>query len=429
MSDLDSVFETNVEVCVAKAVELGRPLVVFATDLSESSNQWVKAVMGDSEQLLQDISDKAVALKLVKDSVQFKYFEEIFPGVKVPSFYCIKVAVILDVIFGDVSQEEFAERIGKVLSQGSAGAGAGSAGVLAVPASPARVVPPVTAAAGNSGQQHPQREKKSLKQQNAELAAQRYKQEQLAKKHKDAEERQRIKMLLKKDEQERMAQNREERQRRLSNQMGADNVITIDQLNKRQKQPTPANHDNCALLIRLLDGSSISHEFKIHQTLNDVRKWLDQNRTDSDEPYCFHRSIPRVTFGVTDEEKTLESLELAPRSALILKPFRNYSKAQNVANDGLISKMFKGISSYWYGSKTGTESHAHTPGSPVTEQPPPLHPQQENNALNLSHPSSGSLNLNAEPQQTTVNHSAVTHSRVDSPDIFSQMHDSNQPNI
>ena len=70
----------------------------------------------------------------------------------------------------------------------------------------------------------------------------------------------------------------------------------------------------------MTDGKTLKHEFNSSETLNDVRKWVDLNRTDGDCPYSFHRGIPRVTFKDSDELKTLETLELTPRSALLLKP-------------------------------------------------------------------------------------------------------------
>ncbi|QLQ78455.1 hypothetical protein HG537_0A07020 [Torulaspora globosa] len=87
--------------------------------------------------------------------------------------------------------------------------------------------------------------------------------------------------------------------------------------------------------------------------LNDVRRWVDENRTDADCPYAFHRNIPRITFSESDELKTLEVLDLSPRSALILKPLENAHRRLNVAEakgPGLLGKVFNGLSSWWAAS-------------------------------------------------------------------------------
>jgi hypothetical protein len=226
-----------------------------------------------------------------------------------------------------------------------------------------------------------------LKEQSAELASKKYKEEQLRRAQLAKEEKERVKRLLKADEEERKLWNKRkheerERQRRFSSEEDdLDDEHCIDEIifenkslrdNIRRRAPSSSG-DICALAIRLLDGSSIRHNFLATNTLNDVREWIDANRTDGDEPYCFHRTIPRTTFGVTDEERTLDVLELTPRSALILKPFATYTNAytntgsSSMKQGGLFSRLYSGLSSFWSSGGGPTPEAAQHQYSQTTE--------------------------------------------------------------
>lgn len=500
MADLDSVFISTVETAVSTAVAQNKPLIVFNTDLSEASDRWVNGLV--SEDLLKVISEKSVALKLVKDSTQFALFEQIFPNVIIPSFYCIKVAAILDIIHGDLEQEEFVTRITKVLnnevtaqnttplaqstastlsysdvnenqhlSQGQASTPSRSTSQTPSSSQATSEQSNVAASQSNSRTQTPtrasgKRDYRTLKEEAAELTTRKYKEEQLKKKQREREERERVRRLLKADEEERRLNERHkqeerERQRRLSNDEEAKDDVKIDEIinvnqalknNVRDRRPSTTLV--CALSIRLLDGSSLRHEFKTTDTLNDVRKWIDENRTDSDDPYCFHRTIPRATFGVTEEEKTLESLELTPRSALILKPFSSYANAYNnsgkisikSSQGGLFSRVFGRISSLWYGDHGGRalnsqEEHSGSdaieedddlidPVSPISSSyvspaPTPRNFNEPETRLDLLHPSALSLNLNLDqvprPASPQLSTHTQEHTKIDTPTSLSRI--------
>lgn len=509
MTDLDSVFISTVEAAVSASVAQNKPLIVFNTDSSDESNRWVESLMSDD--ILQLISEKAIALKLVKNSAQFALFEQIFPEVIIPSFYCIKVSAILDIIHGALDNTEFESRIKKVLvtnpqgqhpqpsssshppqtgSQQSDTPQVSSQSQASTPTLP-RDTSQIPSASGNlsgsssvrgssqassrantpGSQINGKRERKTLKEEVAELSAKKYKEEQLRKKKVEKEERERVKRLLEADKEERrldekLRKEERERQRRLSNDEEVKDDVKIDDIiNENQtlknnvRDRRPSTSLVCALLIRLLDGSSLRHEFKNTDTLNDVRKWIDENRTDSDDPYCFHRTIPRVTFGVTDEEKTLESLELTPRSALILKPFNTYANAysnsgkttQRAPNGGLLSRVFGGLSSLWYGNQGNRRLNANEenrdndtieedddlidPVSPISSsyaspaQTPRNFNEPEANTLDLLHPSALNLNLNMDQIQRPTSPQVSAHtqehgSRIGTPLSLSRMNSS-----
>lgn len=88
--------------------------------------------------------------------------------------------------------------------------------------------------------------------------------------------------------------------------------------------------EHCALQVRLFDGSTIRSRFSSSDTLKDVRKWVDDTRKDGTVAYTFKvllTPLPSKTIDVTEEDKTLQVLELAPSSTLILLRVPKYTAA------------------------------------------------------------------------------------------------------
>lgn len=84
-------------------------------------------------------------------------------------------------------------------------------------------------------------------------------------------------------------------------------------------------HDQCAIQVRLFDGSTVRTRFPARATLaTDVRRWVDSVRADGDEPYTFKvilTPLPnRAVDPAAEEGRTLGELGLAPSSTLVLAP-------------------------------------------------------------------------------------------------------------
>ncbi|KAH3672253.1 hypothetical protein WICMUC_004348 [Wickerhamomyces mucosus] len=478
MFTLANTFITSVEDAVGTSVTSNKPLIVYISE-KEGSDQWIEKLI--TESLLNLISNKAVGLKLNKETEQLQQFQQIFPNIIVPSLFCIKVANVLDVISGDIDKETFGDRLTKVIEENQPTIEQQQTtrtieSSLSAPSpvqTPQELTPPPAAhnlarsgitsnsstsvshiavsevspfsttdssyiAKEETKEQAKAEVKLTLKEQIAETAAKKYKEEQIKKAKQTKEDRERIRRLLKADEEERKLnllrkQEERERQRRLSNNEDIDmddehkideiiqeNKTLRDNIHNRKLSNSFTTPEICSLAIRLLNGSSIRYDFKPTDTLNDVRNWIDQNRTDGDQPYCFHRTIPRITFGVTDEEKTLEKLELIPRSALILKPFSTYSDAfsqsgRSSNTRGLFARVFGGVSTWFSGSYAQTNDLHHIENTEplrfrqfrdreneldvISAEVPsvyasPAQSPQNAPTLNLSHPSSLNLNLN-----------------------------------
>jgi hypothetical protein len=118
--------------------------------------------------------------------------------------------------------------------------------------------------------------------------------------------------------------------------------------------------EHCALQVRLLDGSTIRSKFSSHDTLKDVRQWVDDT-TKGDvhggrkTGYIFKillTPLPSKTVDVTEEGKALHDLGLTPSATLILVPvLRNAATAYAAAPAG--GNGFMGLISYILSFITG----------------------------------------------------------------------------
>ncbi|AGO12177.1 AaceriAEL184Wp [[Ashbya] aceris (nom. inval.)] len=101
----------------------------------------------------------------------------------------------------------------------------------------------------------------------------------------------------------------------------------------------------CELAFKLTDGGLLRHEFSAETTLGLVRAWVDAHRNDGTLPYQFYSSAQRATLTEAQEQLTLTELDLAPRSALILKPVQ-MAAAEAVGEapgGGLLSSLRRAV--------------------------------------------------------------------------------------
>lgn len=157
--------------------------------------------------------------------------------------------------------------------------------------------------------------------------------EALKKKQREArEERQRILKAIEDDKAARKAQKAEaESVRRASMASEKPDLATFAPAS-RPLPSTGKPSEHCALQVRLFDGSTIRHRFSSNDTLKDVRKWVDDTREDGKERYVFKvllTPLPSRTIDISDEDKSLHKLELAPSSTLILLRAPKYTAASS----------------------------------------------------------------------------------------------------
>lgn len=177
----------------------------------------------------------------------------------------------------------------------------------------------------------------SAKAKQATYAAKQKKRQQEAKL-----ERERILRQIEHDKAER--KEKEERRKAIA-KAEAEGTDRAGGLVKQQ----PANEVNylkskiskeCALQVRLFDGSTVRSRFSSDQTLRgNVRPWIDRIKSD-DIPYTFKQvssPLPNRTLSISEEEEALQSLGLDPSATLVIVPVQGYTAAYS-GGQGIVSK-------------------------------------------------------------------------------------------
>ena len=115
------------------------------------------------------------------------------------------------------------------------------------------------------------------------------------------------------------------------------------QLASEVAAPRPRASKECAVQVRLLDGSTIRSKFLPDQTLRmNVRAWVDEQRSDEDTPYTFKQiltPLPSRAIEISEEEESLQSLGLPPSATLVMVPVQGYTAAY-AGDQGLVSRGF-----------------------------------------------------------------------------------------
>lgn len=168
--------------------------------------------------------------------------------------------------------------------------------------------------------------------------------QQQRKRQQDAKlERQRILRIIESDKAAR--REREELRKALAKaeaeEADAAHGLANEQLARETEQAKSQRIKDCALQIRLFDGSTIRQKFPADQTLRShVRPWIEQKRSDGDAPYTFKQILtpsPNRTLSILDEEESLHSLGLTPGSTLVMVPVQEFTAAY-VPEADLISR-------------------------------------------------------------------------------------------
>lgn len=102
---------------------------------------------------------------------------------------------------------------------------------------------------------------------------------------------------------------------------------------------------NCAIQIRLLDGSTIRNHFPASATLRThVRPWILSEEAvglGGDPPYTFKQilnPLPNRTISISEEEEPLSSLGLMPSATLVKVPVPKFTDAYSGGEVGYISR-------------------------------------------------------------------------------------------
>ena len=155
-------------------------------------------------------------------------------------------------------------------------------------------------------------------------------------------ERERILKQIEHDKAER--KEKEERRKAIAKAEaeGADGAggLVDQQLASEVNFPKATRSKECAMQVRLFDGSTVRSRFAPDQTLRgNVRPWIDQQKSD-DVPYTFKlvlTPMPNRTLSILEEEEALQSLGLTPSATLVIVPVQGYTAAYS-GGQGIVLK-------------------------------------------------------------------------------------------
>ncbi|CAD6447811.1 4f64dd95-7bf7-4333-ad5c-311bba97003d [Sclerotinia trifoliorum] len=363
---------------INKALAESKLVACFVTNGNEESRLWEDDFLQDSE-LSSQLQERSVLLRLDFGSEEANYLAAIFPIPKAPTLVAIWSGELKEYLAAGTTKQEFLVRLGKALEsahsrgnvendrpmsenitshlqtsehrttdiQNQQSSGHPSTGDFndgstvpfqstsnntssssSLPTDPRGDPPEDT-----KSNVEDQTKKPSQAADTANYAAIQRKRHQEAR-----EERVRILALVESDKVRRRkdAERKANRNNQLTEQSAA-----FSGTNSSVPASAPKAQD-CALQIRLFDGSSIRSKFPNTSTLNgDVRKWIDDHQKD-DVPYIFKHvctPLPNKALSMTDESRDLAALGLFPSATLIIVPVQAYTSAYEATEPrGILSR-------------------------------------------------------------------------------------------
>lgn len=405
ISNDDLKFNSDVMSSIQSSVTLKKPLMLFIKNIINTDNNesdlWIDNIILKNSLLSHFTKDlllnEFIRLEIVKDSIDFKNLISIMPSFQnavTPCIFFIYSGQIIDIIPKDTNASSVDEKIkfihqnlqninGRIISQQSIPS---NQSPIEIPnqqynqsevqqqsnLDPSIQSPPSTHVQSNldvniessninrtsnisnneTDRKNNSKPKKSLKEESAEFAAMKYR-ENLLKQQKQAKlDRERILNLLELDRKE-LKNN--EKQKVLEYLKNNDEEIHVhENLHNSKIQ----NSSTYTIQLKLLDGSTIRHQFKSNDKLLNVREFVLETYPDYNSfPFYFFKNIDRITFGDADENKSLMSLNLN-RSTLILKPIEpEENKKISVAADNQKSSTFGWLKNRMYSYLWSSESN------------------------------------------------------------------------
>ena len=123
-----------------------------------------------------------------------------------------------------------------------------------------------------------------------------------------------------------------------SSQQGSRDAVLVDKI---RSDAETARTKECAIQVRLFDGSTVRRRFPNEQTLADIREWVDAERSD-DVPFTFKQILsPSLNRSLTisEEQESLAQLGFVPSATLVTVPIKGYTAAYTDASPSIISKV------------------------------------------------------------------------------------------
>ncbi|KAI0390666.1 hypothetical protein F5Y17DRAFT_443689 [Xylariaceae sp. FL0594] len=404
-------FQGSLQEGITTALQQSKQVVCFVTDDGVESQQWEDEFLTDAA-VKPGLEVQSVVLRLQAGSQEAGYLEALFPVPKKPTVVVIHNGQMTEYIAAGTGKDEFIRRLAKTFQSNfgqtrpssdpiTSAPTPASEAVHEAPEAPSDGAPhadvqptatPATVASSSARSQggqatttethksadvkgkgkakaEPEEEapvcvdgvcylpsKKPQPRPESEPEQKHASENKRRKQHAD-EERKRILQRIENDKRARREREAEERRARellsgSTNDTGAASSSPTASIPLPRRLPQAGQANQCSLQVRLLDGSTIRNRFPSDKTLaQDVRKWIDEDRTDGDAPYSFRvvlTPLPNKVIQPQEELQSLLSLGLTPSATLVLIPVRHsvaYARGGGVLTPviGMFSTLYGAI--------------------------------------------------------------------------------------
>ncbi|KAH7236250.1 hypothetical protein BKA59DRAFT_304954 [Fusarium tricinctum] len=408
-------YEGTLQDGISTAVGQQKLVLCFVTDETDESTQWENEFLAD--ETLSDLLDKhAVALRLKAGSEEAGYLAQIFPLPRTPTVVIIKNGDLKEYITPGISKEDFVRRVQTAFSSASAAAAQPVSAQPSppqpqpeTPAAPQQSSPPTAPPAASENVRRILAERAARLQTQKEENERKVKEERARTKEKakaeaeagmntdnarahkaaeavkkkrqqDQEERARILKRIEDDKLERRMRAEEREKQRSDSLKGGDVASSLVNAPQTKLASSTKTGGMTALQVRLFDGSTLRSRFKTNAHLKEIRKWVDQNRTDGTQPYTFKQvltPLPNKNIDETEEDKAVGELGLSPSSTLVLIPVTKFTTAYD-NSQGIVSRFIGFILSIfsWFLSLFGA-GHERTGHRESTEDDTPVSSREQ----------------------------------------------------
>ncbi|CDK26771.1 unnamed protein product [Kuraishia capsulata CBS 1993] len=289
----------EIESAIARSLTERKVLLIYLSPNSTAQDTWEydRIRHNQNAEVSRRILLETVRLKLVKDTQGFNYFQQIFPGITVPSCYLLLGSRVLEVISESINVEAFNEKVLQVLD-GHMEAREPSADIVANQSEqPQEQFPTPAETTLEPEVASPERQRASKKPKVCSDPA------KIPKAKKILADQVNSKSLVKESPTQKPNTS-------LQTERPHENI---------HNESLETSHD-FAIQFKLFDGSVLRASFENNDTLAHVRNWIISERQEYESDYfCFYKPIDRITYSEEDENLTLKDLKLN-RANLILKP-------------------------------------------------------------------------------------------------------------
>ncbi|EFW18498.1 hypothetical protein D8B26_005269 [Coccidioides posadasii str. Silveira] len=348
-------YEGDLQSGITLAVQQAKQVVCFVRDEGEESTRWEDEYLAD-EEITQLLTSNSVALRLTAGSQEAGFLASFCPINKIPTLVAIKNGVLQEYIVSGTAEDELKERLKTILNPTQVLQASQSEAL----SQPTHQVPTPSPSSDNVNTPAPEPEpseeetpaeiarRESVRQGKRRAASPEpvsrpgdpagntqkiWRQQQFSRERREREERERVLALIRQDKEERRAR---AEQQRLSHTQQSDSQDTEQRTRPITQRDRASEY---RLQVRVFDGSSIRSKFFPTQTVrNDVRPWIDSQRTDGNTPYNLKQiltPLPNKTISISEENQSLSDLGLGPTANLVMVPIHSYTEAYATSESSL----------------------------------------------------------------------------------------------